>query len=204
MSTQVETFGEALARHDGEWSEDDVLALPEDGGRVELLDGALVMSPQSAYPHQRLSRRLAEALEAVAPPELEVLEAVNIRLRRGQLFIPDLAVITTPGLDALVAPAADVLLVVEITSPSSVTMDRVLKPAVYAAAGIPFYLRVDLADRGVEGAGIGAVLHRLAGQVYAEAERTAADGLLRLTQPFAVELDLDALSRATHRPPLPR
>jgi Uma2 family endonuclease len=38
--------------------------------------------------------------------------------------------------------------VVEIVSPSSVTMDRVTKPAVYAEAGIPVYLRVELEGRG--------------------------------------------------------
>jgi len=36
-----------------------------------------------------------------------------------------------------------VLLVVESVSPSSVTLDRVAKPAVYAEQGIPYFWRVD-------------------------------------------------------------
>ena len=38
----------------------------------------------------------------------------------------------------------DVALVVEIMSPSSVRIDRVLKPHTYADAGIPAYLPVEL------------------------------------------------------------
>jgi Uma2 family endonuclease len=37
-----------------------------------------------------------------------------------------------------------VVLAVEIESPSSVSMDRLLKPGRYACAGIPYYWRVEL------------------------------------------------------------
>jgi Uma2 family endonuclease len=33
----------------------------------------------------------------------------------------------------------EVVLTVEIVSPTSVSMDRITKPALYAQAGIPFY-----------------------------------------------------------------
>lgn len=35
------------------------------------------------------------------------------------------------------------LLVVEAVSPSSVTLDRVTKPAIYAEMGIPYFWRID-------------------------------------------------------------
>jgi Uma2 family endonuclease len=36
-----------------------------------------------------------------------------------------------------------VVLAVEIVSPTSQSMDRITKPALYAAAGIPFYWRIE-------------------------------------------------------------
>ncbi len=40
-----------------------------------------------------------------------------------------------------------VLLVVEVVSPSSLTLDRITKPAVYAEQGIPFYWRIEAEPR---------------------------------------------------------
>jgi Uma2 family endonuclease len=58
--------------------------------------------------------------------------------------VPDLNVFRrdTPYHDNGYDPGG-VLLVVECVSPSSVTMDRLAKPAVYAEQGIPFFWRVD-------------------------------------------------------------
>jgi Uma2 family endonuclease len=39
--------------------------------------------------------------------------------------------------------AHEVILAVEIVSPTSVGMDRITKPAIYAGAGIPFYWRIE-------------------------------------------------------------
>ena len=40
------------------------------------------------------------------------------------------------------------LLVIEAVSPSSVTLDRVTKPAIYAETGIPYFWRIDALDEG--------------------------------------------------------
>jgi Uma2 family endonuclease len=138
----------AFEQHSGPWTVDDVLALPEDSRtRIELVGGALVMSPSPGVPHQRASRRLAAILEGAADAAggLEVLEAVNLIVPDG-LVIPDIVVA-----DAQAAAEAkltldphDVILVVEIASPSTRVTDTKLKPQLYAAAGIPSYWRVDL------------------------------------------------------------
>jgi Uma2 family endonuclease len=47
---------------------------------------------------------------------------------------------------------ADILLLVEITSPGNFRQDRIVKHGDYATAGIPFYLRVDL-EKGHESSG---------------------------------------------------
>lgn len=180
-----------LLDHVGPWTEAEFLALPEDR-RIELLDGELLVSPSARRVHQRLSFRLATALDAAAPPGFEVLEAINVRVGPGRILIPDLAVVTDPGADDVVADAAAVALVVEIASPGSVAADRAVKPALYAAAGIPGYLRVDLGADGVD-----AAAYRLAGGRYVVSGRAASGQRLRLTEPFPVELDLARLAATT-------
>ena len=65
--------------HVGPWSDEDFLALPGDR-RVELVDGALVMSPRASNPHQRLAYRLWGALDDAATPGHDVLGEPNVRL----------------------------------------------------------------------------------------------------------------------------
>ncbi len=107
--------------HVGPWTEVDFLALPVDR-RIELLDGALLVSPSARFRHQRLASPLRAVLDAVVPVGLEVLEAINVRVGPGKILIPDLAVVAVPGLDLTVCEATDVVLVVEITSPGNATV----------------------------------------------------------------------------------
>lgn len=180
--------------HTGPWTEAEFLALPVDR-RIELLDGALLVSPSARSRHQRLSFRLAVAFDAVLPVGLEVLEAVNVRVGTGKVLIPDLAIVAVPGLDLTVYEAADVILVVEITSPGNAAVDRLVKPQLYARAGIPHYLRIELGEDGPS-----AVVYRLRGDHYVEVARVEPGRPLVLTEPVAVTLDLAALAEAT-RPP---
>ena len=41
--------------HDRTWTRDDLAALPEDGNRYEILDGALLVTPAPSYSHQAVS-----------------------------------------------------------------------------------------------------------------------------------------------------
>ena len=136
--------------HAGPWTVADVLALADDGPhtRHELLDGTLIVSPAPSVRHQRASRKLANLLHDAADhagADVEVLEAVNVELPSG-LAIPDVVIA-----DALVAstsettiPASAVRCAVEIISASSRRIDRLVKPGIYAEAGINSYLLVDL------------------------------------------------------------
>lgn len=58
--------------------------------------------------------------------------------------MPDLVVVhrDTPFHDNGYDPSG-VLLAVEALSPSSVTLDRVTQPAIYAEQGIPYFWRID-------------------------------------------------------------
>lgn len=184
-----------VLEHVGPWTEQDYLALPADGRRIELLDGSLLVSPSAGYRHQRLSFHLCYALAVAAPEGFEVLEAINVRIAPGRILIPDLAVVSTPGVERTVVDPADVALVVEITSPGNAVVDRAIKPELYAQAGIPHYLLIELGASPPT-----AVLFGLCRGRYAPMRRVGPGKRLRLDDPFTVDVDLAALATAT-RPP---
>ncbi|MDV9186848.1 Uma2 family endonuclease [Streptomyces sp. SR27] len=180
--------------HIGPWTLDDVLALDEDSTqRIELVGGQLMMSPAPGLAHQRASHRLHNLLEQAAEAagaEVEVFEAINIIVPDG-LLIPDLAVVDASAAgEAVTAVAAhDVLMVVEIASPSTRVTDRKLKPALYAAAGIEHYWRIELepAPRFLAG-------RRTRGGSYADDEHLAG-AVARLAEPFPITFDPGSLIR---------
>ncbi|MGH3841928.1 MAG: Uma2 family endonuclease [Pseudonocardiaceae bacterium] len=192
----AQPLDELFAGHAGPWTEQEWAALPESMGRVELLDGALVVSPFPAVAHQRLVRNLARALEAAAPPGFEVFTGLNIRVGRDRIMIPDIVVLNKPGLETVIIEPDPVALVVEVTSPSNAWADRLVKPDAYAGAGIPHFLRVDLHRAGTE---LGATSYSLATDGFVVAARSAACRL-RLERPFPADLDLAALATATRYP----
>ena len=87
------------------------------------------------------------------------------------------------------------VLIVEITSPGNAVADRAIKPQLYAQAGIPHYLRIELGA-----ADPSAVAHRLEHERCLAVARADPGTLLVLTQPIAVTLELGVLAAAT-RPP---
>lgn len=175
-----------LRLHDGPWTEEDYLALPEDRTRTELLDGGLLVNPSPTVQHQRLSLRLSLALDARRPAGMEVLETINVRVGPGRILIPDIVILATEIDDATVVDASDVALVVEIVSQGSVAADRAIKPRLYAEAGIGTYVRIELQDRSPV-----ATVLRLEGGAYRPVG--PAGVVLRLAEPFTADIDLAAL-----------
>ncbi len=171
--------------HEGPWTEEAFFALPEDP-RVELLDGALLVSPYASMGHQRLSSRLWFALERARPAGVEVFVTINVRLAPGRILIPDVVVVADPPQDAVATEASSVLLALEIASPGNAATDRAIKPGLYAEAGIPVYVRIELA-------GPTAHVYRLRKGGYQLVE---SGTVLRLAEPFPVEIDLAALLAA--------
>ncbi|MGC4121084.1 MAG: Uma2 family endonuclease [Myxococcales bacterium] len=115
--------------------------------RVELLYGALVqMTPQgSRHAHvlTQLTYRLIEGTRRCAIVRTQMPLAVSEESEPE----PDLALVEPA--DYADAHPRTALLVVEIAD-SSRQKDRVLKPGVYAAAGVPEYWVVDLVKNVVE------------------------------------------------------
>jgi len=92
-----------------------------------------------------------------------------------------------------VVVADHVALVAEVTSPSSLRMDRVLRPRLYADAGIPAYLLVEL-----EGPTV--TWFALSGPGgYQRRQVTAGDAELLVTEPLEVRIVPAELVRRARR-----
>ena len=119
----------------------DLLALPEDGHRHELIWGRIVTAPVESSKHADVVDALASVLRSACPSDLWV------RTRAG-VMVPGRPVINTLGPDISVcrrgAPsdpyvhAAEVRLVVEV-SLSTQLRDLTDKAAAYADGGIEWY-----------------------------------------------------------------
>ncbi|MFE0147644.1 Uma2 family endonuclease [Nonomuraea sp. NPDC059007] len=161
---------------------DDLLRFPDDGNRYELFDGSLLVSPAPTPLHQFSILRLVRLLEEAAPPALEPLSTVNLRVTERDCFIPDVVVVPLAAVEAneLMFAPADILLAVEVVSPSTRTRDRSTKPTVYAEAGIPSYWRIEPEA---------LYVYTLDDATYAGPEIYKAGEVARLNAPYEVAFD---------------
>ena len=136
------------------WTADRVRALPDDGNRYELIAGELVVTPAPRGIHQAAVRELFRQLDAtLVDSEAQVLwSPADLSLGEDEVLQPDLFVYRT-GAGRILHEWADItelLLVVEVLSPSTAHYDRVLKRRRYQRAGVPEYWIVDLDARLIE------------------------------------------------------
>lgn len=181
----------SLDDHRGPWIEDEYLALGETFNRIELIDGSLRVSPGPDRPHQHISSCLWTALRSEARSAgLRTHQATNLRLATNRIVIPDLVVDSGPRL-GVVGDAADVILVCEITSPSSASTDRIQKMAFYAEAKIPWYLLVEPDFTGYES--VTLRLLRLEAKAYAEHAVAKSGETLTSHLPFPISIEVEDL-----------
>ena len=167
------------------WSIEDLLGLPSDGMRYELVDGSLLVSPHAGIPHGRVVQHLRRQLERYAPETVEVGQNLAVRVRSPRsYFVPDLWVVRSEALNRAgnSFESTDVLLVVEVLSPSNKAIDLVLKRHYYADGGVSEYWIVD-SDGGT------ITVLRLDGDMYAEVAVVKAGETYRAQTPFPLELD---------------
>lgn len=133
---------------------DDLLRLPDDGQRHELIDGAHVVSASPNTRHQRVSMRLSVDLTnwLREHPVGELFAApFDLVLSRVTVVVPDLLYVSNlrkvRALTASHATGAD--LVIEILSPGTRRRDSGVKLRLYEDAGVLEYWLVDPDTRGV-------------------------------------------------------
>lgn len=137
------------------WTADLVRALPDDGNRYELIGGELLVTPSPARLHQTalaaLVRRLDPYVRSNAIGEL-LWSPADLSLGEDEVLQPDLFVFRRAfedqGRDW--ESVTDLLLVIEVLSPSTARYDRVVKRQRYQRARVPEFWIVDLDARLIE------------------------------------------------------
>jgi Uma2 family endonuclease len=130
------------------WTREQVLALPDDGYRYELIDGKLYVSPTARAHHQRALMALIRVLDPYIEEHRigELLPSPSdLDLFDGQRLQPDLFVIPyRDGERFSDWPDAGIpLLVVEVADYETVRADRGEKRIRYLESGVPVYWVVD-------------------------------------------------------------
>ena len=165
----------------------DLLRMPEDGPRYELIDGEAYIIPAPDTDHQRAVLNLAIFLRQAIRDLSEVFIApLDVILADDTSLQPDVLLVRPDGrarLKRSVEGPPD--LVVEILSPTSRRRDRGIKQITYARFGVGEYWLVDLVSRSIE------VYRLAAGKPPAfRLERRYLEGEI-LTTPLLPALALD-------------
>lgn len=170
------------------WTVDD---LPDDGRRYEIVDGTLLVSPAPSMRHDVMLFNLLHELAAQLGQKFRVLGPAGLTFAPTNYRIPDLLVVdgSIDLWNAKHISPSDVTLAVEVVSPSSITTDRITKPAQYAAAGIPAYWRIETDPL------LTLTAYVLAEDVYAEVGHWVEGETVELDEPFAVRFAIDDLRR---------
>lgn len=166
------------------WDEAAVAALPEDGHRYEIYEGALLVSPPANWEHQGIESNLLVMLHQAAPAGWRVLTDLGVDCGNNKL-VPDVVVLRPGALGngKQYGPAQQVALVVEVESPSTRMNDRNAKTTIYAEAGIPNYWRIERNP-----AGWIIVVYGLAGGSYQQLHRLEPGESAILTTPYDLTL----------------
>ncbi len=136
------------------WTAEDVRALPEDGSRYECIDGVLLVTPAPRHAHQDALGQLYLVLAPFAERSRIgkcLMAPADIELIPGTLVQPDLFV----ALGWKEPPyewhnVTELLLAIEVLSPSTARRDRTFKREFYQRAGVHEYWIVDLDARLIE------------------------------------------------------
>ncbi|TDC37261.1 Uma2 family endonuclease [Micromonospora sp. 15K316] len=185
-SESTEPSFDVLRWHDEPWTAQLALdLLPETSGpKVEVLSGSVIVTPRAGYDHQNVELDLAYLLKRAARRAgLWLYHEVNI-VAGDDLFIPDIAVLDAPGGGRTTMTIDHAVLLGEIVSPGNRRKDVIDRAREYAAAGVPFFLRVDLRNRVPSMA-----LFELAEGEYRPVAAAAAGSTFQMRQPFAFSVD---------------
>lgn len=153
--------------------------------KVELIGGALAVSPSSTFWHNRAANRLFRIFEDSLGSQFPVFTDIDVTLDETTVVRPDVFIINAADFAPnRTAQASELVLAVEIMSPGSRLNDRRIKPSLYRDAGIPSWriersgqrlALFEIPVRGEEQTHLGQVTMKIAG--------------------IDVPIDLDAIAR---------
>jgi Uma2 family endonuclease len=167
---------------DGAWTEPDLHLFPQDGHRYEIVDGCLHVTPPAPHWHGALVRAVVTTLRAAAPPGWWVCDRLGVEIETSNL-VPDVTVLRPRSSGAIWSDPADVALVVEVETAATRRYDRMLKPALYADAGIPHFWRVERSPRAPS-----LRAYELDGGGYRLRQSVEGDEPIKLDAPFPVRI----------------
>ncbi len=137
------------------WTREEVLALPDDGNRYELIDGELLVSPSPTWTHQRAVGKLFLLIAPFVEAHgigTTLFSPADLNLQSGQLVQPDIFVAGMVGGKEPIGwsdfPVP--LLIVEILSPSTARYDRITKRQRFQRSQVNEYWIVDVDYRRIE------------------------------------------------------
>ncbi|MFD9221277.1 Uma2 family endonuclease [Streptomyces sp. NPDC060064] len=169
---------------------DDLLTLPDLPPHTELIDGSLVFVSPQRYFHSIVIDLLVNSLRRTVPPELRVAREMTVVIDKRNGPEPDVSVVRAASVrnrGQTHFQVRDVLLAVEVVSPDSESRDHDTKPHKYAAAGIPYFWRVEMA--GVDDHPVVHVFE-LDKETRAYTPTGTYRDTLKLSVPFDIDIDL--------------
>ncbi|WP_433118660.1 Uma2 family endonuclease [Micromonospora sp. CA-246542] len=159
--------------------------LPENNGpRVEVLDGCVVVTPSGCLDRRTVQRELGYLLKQAAHRVgMWPYHEVNV-ISGDDLFIPDVAILRLSGGGQTAMDIHHAVLLGEIVSPGNRRKDIIDRPREYAAVGVPFFLRVDLRNRVPT-----IALYELTEGEYRPVAAAAAGTRFVMREPFEFSID---------------
>ncbi|MEW1588546.1 Uma2 family endonuclease [Micromonospora vinacea] len=177
---------DVLGRRNEGWTARAALdLLPENNGpRVEVLRGCVLVTPLGCVDRRVVQRELGYLLkQAARPMGLWLYHEVNV-ISDTDLFIPDVAILKLSGGGRMAMDISHAVLLGEIVSPGHRRKDIIDRPREYAAARVPFFLRVDLRNRVPT-----IALYELTEGEYRPVAAAAAGTRFVMREPFEFSID---------------
>lgn len=148
----------------------------------ELFDGTLVVRPAPMAEHQRAVARLVQALQRHCPRTLEVLPGpIAFQPTNWRSFAPDVVVLCRSSAQPTGPQTTPPVLIAEVIDRRSRTLDRHLKPQMYASCGVDHYWLFDPAVPEF-------IAYRRLGQRYTEVVTVAGDERVGFKKPILAEI----------------
>ena len=161
---------------------EDLDKLPDDGRRYELLNGVLIVSPRPSAVHQLAASLMTTQLTNACPDDYYVVAEPAMQVSDLTEFDPDIVVVQREDVGGAKFRSPPVL-AVEIRSPSTATVDRSAKLAVYEAFGVLSYWIFDPNPDKPE-----LTVFELRDDAYQQVAQATGSDVLRIERPFPVEL----------------